>query len=154
MSQTANTWIVSLIAAHLLAVTPSGLVAGEEPLPKELKTLEGKWNLVAAETQGQRAAKFQAAHYVFQPKGKLIWCVEDTPRDDGSYAVDPKKSPKAITITYPEGKHYGIYKVEGDKFTICITRAGATEKDRPQQFATNGTDYTLLVFERAAADKK
>ena len=154
MRRIVSTGILAVIATYLIAAAPGGLKADDDPLPKELKALEGKWNLVALETQGQRAMKFQAAYYVFRPEGKLVWCVEDTPRDDGSYATDPKKSPKTITITYPEGKHLGIYKIEDGKLTICMTKTGAAEKDRPNAFATQGTEYSLFVFERAKEEKK
>jgi uncharacterized protein (TIGR03067 family) len=154
MRRIVRTGIVGVMAIWWIAAAADGLKANEDPLPKALKALEGKWNLVAVESQGQRPMTFQAAYYVFRPGGKLVWCVEENPRDDGSFAVDPKKSPKTITITYPEGKHLGIYRIEDGKLTICITKTGAAEKDRPNAFATQGTDYSLLVFERAKEGKK
>jgi uncharacterized protein (TIGR03067 family) len=45
-------------------------------------------------------------------------------------------------------RQYGIYKLEGDKWTVCITGPRATEGDRPKDFITKGTANAVFVFER------
>jgi hypothetical protein len=45
-------------------------------------------------------------------------------------------------------KQYGIYKLEGDRFTVCAGPRGATESDRPKSFITEGTVNVVFVFER------
>jgi len=58
-------------------------------------------------------------------------------------------------MRWPEkGKRqYGIYKLEGDKFTVCITPAGSPEGDRPKDFATKDTANVVFVFERIKKEK-
>jgi uncharacterized protein (TIGR03067 family) len=74
-------------------------------------------------------------------------------------AVDPKKTPKTIDNLHDSGaqkgkKQYGIYKLEGDKWTVCMTRPGVAEGDRPKYFATKDTANVVFFFERAKQDKK
>jgi hypothetical protein len=51
-------------------------------------------------------------------------------------------------------KQYGVYKLEGDKFTVCITHAGSAEGDRPKDFTTKNTTHVVFVFERVKENEK
>ena len=51
-------------------------------------------------------------------------------------------------------KQYGIYKLEGDTFTVCITPPGKTEVDRPKDFSTKDSNNVIFVFERVKEEKK
>jgi uncharacterized protein (TIGR03067 family) len=67
--------------------------------------------------------------------------------------VNPKKDPKTIDNLHESGaqkgkKQYGVYKLEGDKLTVCMTRPGVAETDRPKSFDTKDTANVVFVFER------
>ena len=61
-----------------------------------------------------------------------------------SISVDPKNDPKTIDNVHETGaskgkKQFGIYKLEGDKWIVCMTPPGAAESDRPKSFETKDT---------------
>jgi uncharacterized protein (TIGR03067 family) len=73
--------------------------------------------------------------------------------------VNSKKNSKTIDILHESGeqkgkRQYGVYKLEGDKFTVCVTPRGSAEADRPKDFATKDTTNVVFVFERVKEDKK
>ena len=73
--------------------------------------------------------------------------------------VNPKKNPKTIENLHESGeqkgkRQYGIYKLEGDKFTVCMTPPGSAKGDRPKDFTTKDTTNVVFVFERVKEDKK
>ena len=149
-----------LICVLVVLVSPLILVAGDNDVRKELKALEGKWKAVALEAAGKSFPKDEIPDFTFtiaadgkgtarSPKGEHHTTI----------TVDPKKNPKTIDNFHDDGdekgkKQYGIYKLEGDKFTVCITRAGSAESDRPKEFTTKDSKNVLFVFERIKDDKK
>jgi uncharacterized protein (TIGR03067 family) len=141
---------VLLIVA--LAV-PALRAADEEPVGKELEALQGKWKLIGTELRGQAPASFQPFEIVFGPKGKALFRPEGM-EIEISWAIDAKKSPKTITLTNGAQKHFGIYKLEDGKVTICMTRSDAAEKDRPREFKTKDTEYQMWVLEPVKGGKK
>jgi len=61
------------------------------------------------------------------------------------------------TIGYigPAGKkQFGIYKMDGGKWIVCMTAPGAVEANRPKSFDTTGTAYVVFVFEKVEDEKK
>jgi uncharacterized protein (TIGR03067 family) len=76
-----------------------------------------------------------------------------------SSVVDPTKRPKTLDIEYLGGplkgqKQYGIYKVEGDRWTVFSTPPGGKPDDRPRAFDTKTAKGALVVWERVKDDKK
>src|SRR5262249_46713435 len=73
--------------------------------------------------------------------------------------VNPGKNPRTIETHHETGKQkgkkqYGIYKLKGDRWTVCMTRPGSAEADRPKDFTAKGTTHVVFVFERVKDDKK
>jgi uncharacterized protein (TIGR03067 family) len=64
-------------------------------------------------------------------------------------ARDPKQIDMVRTVGKKEIKSIGIYKIAGDKLTLCDTRASGV---RPKAFTTKGGTFkktvALIVFRR------
>ena len=126
---------------------------------KELKALEGKWKAVAMEAGGKPFPKENVVDFTFivAANGKATG---KSPQEEyqATITVDPKKNPRTIDNLHETGaqkgkKQYGIYKLEGDKWTVCMTRPGVSEADRPKDFTTKDTANVVFVFERVREDK-
>jgi uncharacterized protein (TIGR03067 family) len=149
-----------IIGVLLVLTTPLLLGAGDDDVRKELKALEGTWKAVALEAGGKPLPKDSIPDFLFivAAGGKSI---AKTPQgeEQARITVDPKKSPKTIDNLRESGalkgkKQYGIYKLDGDKWTVCMTRPGVAEGDRPTDFATKDTANVVFVFERLKEDRK
>lgn len=121
---------------------------------KALEVLQGEWKLVSLSKLG-RAEKAEAiADVKLSVDGsKLQFTGGRKPAQMFKYQIDPSKSPASIDLTVKErGKEQsikGIYKVEKDRFTLCIVAGDCPEKKRPKEFKSTEKDCTLLfVFER------
>jgi len=126
----------------------------------ELKALEGKWKAVAMEAGGKPFPKESVLDFTFivAANGKATG---QSPQGEyhATVTVDPRKSPKTIDNLHETGaqkgkNQYGIYKLEGDKWTVCMTRPGAAVGDRPKDFNTKDTANVVFFFERLKDDKQ
>ena len=150
-----------VICVLVVLATPLLLVADtDDDVGKELKALHGRWKAVALEAGGKAFPKDSIPDFTFiigadgKSTGKLAQS-EYT----ATITVNPKKDPKTIDNLHESGaqkgkKQYGVYKLEGDKWTVCMTRPGVAETDRPMNFTTKDTANVVFVFERLKEDKK
>lgn len=125
-----------------------------ESMNKELKALEGTWKTVAMEAGGQPLPKESLPEFTFivGAGGKSVAKMAQG-EEQATITVDPTKSPRTIDNLHESGAtkgktQYGIYKLEGDKWTVCMTRPGVPPEDRPKSFDTTDTANVLFVFER------
>jgi uncharacterized protein (TIGR03067 family) len=78
--------------------------------------------------------------------------INDEVVEEGTFKLDPEKSPKAIDFDIKTGqdkdkKQLGIYKIDGDKLTIVFAKAGST--DRPKSLEPEAdTQDGVAVLER------
>jgi uncharacterized protein (TIGR03067 family) len=148
-----------LFCALIVLGTPMLVIADDE-VQKELKSLQGKWKTVAMEAGGKPLPKEATLNFAVtigadgKSTGKM-------PQEEFGFVmiVNPKKDPKAIDVVHESGdqkgkKQYGIYKVDGEKWTVCMTVPGAAESDRPKDFNTKDTTHVVFVFERVKEEKK
>jgi uncharacterized protein (TIGR03067 family) len=150
-----------LLDLIVVLATPLALGADNgDDVQKELKALEGKWKAVAMEAGGKPLPKESIPDFTFivAANGKSTG---QTQQGDyqATIAVDPKKTPKTIDNLHETGaqqgkKQYGIYKLDGDTWTVCMTRPGFAESDRPKDFNTKDTANVVFVFERAKQGKE
>jgi uncharacterized protein (TIGR03067 family) len=150
-----------IICVPLVLTTCLLLAAGpDDDVRKELKALQGKWKTVAVEAAGKPFPKdiVPAFTVVIAADGKSTG---QMPQGEFRFTitVNPKKNPKTINNLHESGdqkgkKQYGIYKLEGDRFTVCMTPPGSAESDRPKDFTTKDTTNVVFVFERVKEDKE
>jgi uncharacterized protein (TIGR03067 family) len=145
-----------MIRFTMMAVAMSLPLASraDDAAAKELKALEGKWKAVSMEAQGETLAKSTLPEFYFlvAADGKAVAKFGDK-EEKASFTVDPGKSPRTIDNTHESGDHkgkkqYGIYTLDGDKWTVCMTAPGTDAKERPKDFITKGTANVTFVFER------
>jgi len=142
-----------LFGVLLVLTTPLLVSAGDDEVNKELKALQGKWKAVALEAGGKPLPKEAVPDFLFivgtdgkatGQMGKMEY--------QAKVSVDPTKNPKTIDNVYETGPHkgkkqFGIYKVEGGKWIVCMTAPGAAESDRPKTFDTKDTANVVFIFE-------
>jgi uncharacterized protein (TIGR03067 family) len=150
-----------IICVLVVLATPLLLAAGnDDDVRKELKALEGKWKAVALEAEGKPLPKEAIPDftYTIEADGKATGKMAQS-EYTATMTVNPKKDPKTIDNVHESGaqkgkKQYGVYKLEGDKLTVCMTPPGGAEGDRPKDFTTKDTTNVVFVFERVKEDKK
>ena len=142
----------------LAAAFPSGLAAEDakesprEAARKDLEKLQGTWNLVGMEVEGQTIPpeNFQGWNAVYEGD-TLTLKVGNEVRRRGIETLDPSRNPKAINTWDLDGPYEdqtvpGIYALEGDSLKLCFARPGST---RPTEFTTTrGTGFLYVVYER------
>src|SRR5262245_54993931 len=95
---------------------------------KELAALEGKWKAVSMEAGGKQLPGGVDFAFTVKPDGKAT-SKSSIDEYEATVTVDPKKSPKTIDNLHDTGTHkgkkqLGIYKLEGDKWTVSMSRPG------------------------------
>ena len=122
-------------------------------MPTDLDKLQGTWTVTSLEADGQKlpATVFNGAKIVI--KGTKFKSIGMGATYEGSVELDSSTKPKAFDLLFTAGharghRNLGIYKLNGDKWTICLTTRG---DERPRKFATAaGTGFTLETLERGA----
>src|SRR3954462_9347953 len=149
-----------LLGALLVLTTPILLIAGDDDMHKELKALEGKWKVVALEAGGKPLPKEAVPDflYIVSADGKTIGRTGKS-EYQAKMSVDPTKNPRTIDNAHETGQHsgkkqFGIYKMEGGKWIVCMTAPGAAESDRPKSFDTTGTANVVFIFELVKDETK
>ena len=91
-------------------------------------------------TAGPQLTAFDGTNYV-QRKGSLI-------TEEGTYELDPSKSPKSIDFVITKGpdagkRQLGIYEVDSTTLRVCVAEPGG--KKRPKGFDSGPGSRQLLV---------
>ena len=144
-----------IICVLIVLAVPLLLVAGDDDaVRKELKALQGTWKAVALEAGGQPLPKAAVPDFTYTigTDGKATGKMAKS-EYTAKLTVNPDKDPKTIDNVHESGtqngkKQFGVYKLEGDKLTVCMTPPGAAVADRPKDFSTKDTTNVVFVFER------
>src|SRR5262249_23574834 len=133
--------------ASVLLWTAAG--AGQDST-EDLKKMEGTWKTIVHEMNGRTSTKEE----IEKSQGKIVIKGDkydaffgDKSEDKGTIKLDASKKPRQIdAITGKSGTLKGIYKIEGERMTVCF---GGLNKDRPTDFKTEkGTGQMLLGYQR------
>jgi uncharacterized protein (TIGR03067 family) len=133
-----------------------------DAIKKDLKQLEGTWELVFIGKQGKEAPlinKFGEGrrHMTILPDGsaQLEGKPKEAPRV--KYRLDPTAKPKTVDLVYPPNQvgiqavAEGIYTIVGDEWKMCFA---TVDHPRPTDFTyARGSGRTLQVYRRVKEKK-
>jgi uncharacterized protein (TIGR03067 family) len=106
------------VASALLLVFAPTAPADDEAVEKELKKLEGDWQMVAATYNGTVVKGDKLKGKVWRFEGTKLTPL-DNKNDVATIKIDPSKKPAELDITDKGGKVVeGIYRFEGTKLFI------------------------------------
>ncbi len=117
-------------------------------MKSDLERLQGTWNIVALEMDGQKMPSEGASICI---QGKRFTTTAMGATYEGMVVVDASKTPKTFDLKFTAGPEkgntsFGIYKLDGDTWKICLALTG---KKRPQKFATSpGSGFALETLQR------
>jgi uncharacterized protein (TIGR03067 family) len=138
------------VSAGLFVLALAALAADEAP-KKEPADLQGTWRLVSIAANGKERLRDEDNTPRLVIKGDRV-------RYGGeplaTLKVDAATTPKCIDLNFlsPKQDFEGVYKVEKDTLTVCLSMPSDGAKERPLDFETKDkTGRRLLVFRRDKA---
>lgn len=135
--------------AAVVALALAAPLGADEKADADLKAMVGKWKVQKAELGGKDIAEhLKELKFEIRAGGKYTVEVGEE-KDDGSFTVDPSKSPKVMDVKPTGGPHKGktvkaIYKIDGDTFVVCYDFDTDTGK-RPEKFESKPDTMLLLI---------
>jgi RNA polymerase sigma factor (sigma-70 family) len=129
----------------------------EDAAAKELKAMEGAWDVIGIEEGGRKASADDVKGMRWTFKGSEVEPVNPGEKRGDKFTVklDPGKTPKHIDVIPLEGDLkgktlQGIYKLEDGQLTICLRDEKSPEKGRPTEFSgKKGSDQGLITLKKA-----
>jgi uncharacterized protein (TIGR03067 family) len=125
--------------------------------PTDLDHLQGRWRLTAVETDGNEMPDVGYADASITIRGTEFISHGMGDGYSGTIELLDAKKPKAFDLLFTGGppagmRNRGIYKLDGDTWTICLATRGDA---RPRSFATRpDTGYALEMLVRDTAAKR
>jgi uncharacterized protein (TIGR03067 family) len=141
------------VAPAVLVLSLAVAVAQEkkDDAAADLKAMVGKWKLEKAELGGKDAlGLLKDLKFEITGPGKYLAQLGEQ-KDEGTFTVDPSKSPKEMDIKGTGGPNKdktipAIYKLDGDTLTIAYELGGGK---RPERFESKpDTKQYLAVYKR------
>ena len=118
---------------------------------QDLDRLQGTWNIVSLEMDGQKMPGGGARIVV---RGNRFTTIAMGATYEGAVVVHQTTAPKSFDLHFEEGPEkgntsFGIYELDGDTWKICLTTRGS---ERPKEFAAPpGTGIALETLQRGTA---
>ena len=158
---TKTTLLSILIGWTALSLSEVDTSSADEPL----NDLEGTWRVISMETDGVVRSKEidENTRLTFIGNKLVLTTIIGTlasggrPEDykktplklERTFEIHPNRMPKQIDVTSPRGDSetmLGIYSIDGDKLTLCVSTSMAL--GRPEKFVTaadSGVTLTVLT---------
>jgi uncharacterized protein (TIGR03067 family) len=148
-------WCPASFALESSAIACGSAKGGK--MKSDLDKLQGAWNIVALESDGNKlpATMFDGAQIVL--KGDQFESLGMGAVYRGKVKLDAAKKPKHFDLVITEGHaagmtNYGIYELNGATWKLCLDTTG---KSRPKTFATKpASGLALETLKRAPAGSK
>jgi uncharacterized protein (TIGR03067 family) len=144
-----------ILALAFAAVCGAAALAADKAVDDEIAKWQGTWKAVAFEHDGKQTPPEKLQPIKLTVTGANYHFQNGDFSERGTYKFQPDKDPKALDIVVGEGPDKGkvylvIYKVEGDRLTICLE---SENNARPRQFTGKaGTGCVLEQWQRVADD--
>ena len=143
--------VICALAAVYFAV----VIAVADETSNEAKDLQGTWQAVDLEGNGQKSPADQVRELKIVIRGDEIYAVKPQGEDPRSkFKLDPNKQPKAIDL-FPQDQAdpgrmvAGIYSLRNGQLRLCINLFGKDTAQRPKDFTTKeGDGVGLITLER------
>ncbi len=125
--------------------------------------LQGSWQAVEIEANGEKSPEEQAKELKIVFKGDEVWTVKpegESPKN--KFKLDSAKKPRTIDVTPLDGPNKGklmagIYELKKGRLTLCVNIFSEDTAKRPAEFKTKEKDgFVLVTLERVktpAADR-
>jgi uncharacterized protein (TIGR03067 family) len=130
-------------------------VAGEQSA-NNVKDLQGTWQAVEIEGNGEKAPAEQVRELKVVIEGDMLYAVKPQGEDPkNKFKIDATKKPQTIDLFPVDGDRKGqqiagIYSLENGQLRICINLFGKDTTQRPTTFKTQeGTGVACVILERA-----
>jgi uncharacterized protein (TIGR03067 family) len=152
-------WPAAVALAALLVGAGSGTGDDKkEAVKKELKALEGNWQLTRQEERGSLTPKPVVANLRIVIEGnQMSWYIGNpASNQDADLTIDPAKQPKTIDAEITKGsakdkKMLGIYKLDKDTLEICWAAPGKDK--RPTKFTSRAGVGSGNVYAKYQREK-
>jgi uncharacterized protein (TIGR03067 family) len=126
----------------------------DDKSPNDAKNLQGTWQAVGLEGNGEKLPDDQVKELQIVIKGDEIFAVRPRGEDPRSkFKLDSSKTPKTIDLSplADKGKLVaGIYSLKNGQLRLCINIFGQDTAQRPTEFKTQTRDGVVFAtLERA-----
>jgi uncharacterized protein (TIGR03067 family) len=135
----------------LLGLVPP--LAADEPKQRtDEEEFQGEWVMVGLEVREEAVPAEKLAGTSLVIKKNKYTTVVKKKEYPVTFKLDPKQDPKHIDMYIPSDSgepqlSKGIYKIDGDKLTIC--RGQAPGGERPRNFVSSASnDHFVVTWER------
>ncbi len=142
---------------NILAVCffTAAIAAADDKTAKDAKELQGVWQAVRLEANGEARPDDEVKELQIVFKGDELFAVKPKGEDPHlKFKLDSGKTPKTIDLTPIEGSDKtktlaGIYCLKDGRLQVCINIFGQDTTQRPKEFKTQPeTGVVAGTFER------
>lgn len=132
----------------------AAIAAADDKTANDTKELQGVWQVVRLEANGEARPDDEAKELQIVFKGDEIFAVKPQGEDPRSkFKVDSSKAPKTMDLRPVAEKDKivaGIYSLKDGQLKLCINIFGQDTTKRPTEFKTHeGDGVAFAVLERA-----